>query len=148
MTRINVVPVTELMDQHLQVEHHEFPRIPKGMHKSIDKRGEKGTLEIIPETYRLGTGHMTFFYDKGMFLMDRWHQIIGELNRRKLDYEKDLLLGSYAGLSIEFMKPYEPTPEALEINRKRLAAKISLHPDGYRYKGVPFTKLERKPYEQ
>lgn len=142
MTRINVVPVSELMDQHLWTEWSEMPRIPIAMHKSIASRGHDGTLEIIPPTYRLGKGHMTFFYDKGLFLMERWHQLRGEMHRRKIDYDPSIHLGTYVGLSIEFMKPYTPTPEALQENRERIASKIAMHPSWYRYKGIPFNQFK------
>lgn len=45
MTRINVVPVSELVDKHLVAEYRELPRIYKAAQKFYDN-GEKGFVRI------------------------------------------------------------------------------------------------------
>jgi hypothetical protein len=47
MTRINVVPVTELCDKHLLAEHRELKRIPNRIVKG------KFTLKDAPTEYVL-----------------------------------------------------------------------------------------------
>ena len=59
MTRINIgVSPNELIGKHLLAEHREIKRIPncikKGRYKMIG----------IPDKFKLGTGHVKFFYNK------------------------------------------------------------------------------------
>lgn len=44
--------------------------------------------------------------------------------------------------TVVFMKKYEPTQKALAIIRERIAEKIAMKPDWYRYYGVPGGKLD------
>lgn len=57
MTRINLVPVQNLCDQHLLAELRELPRIPNAVEKG------RYSLLNVPTEYVLGKGHVTFFYD-------------------------------------------------------------------------------------
>lgn len=78
MTRINVVPVTELTNKHLIAEYRELPRIYKAALKFY-LRGDKS---IIPSTYRLGEGHVKFFYNKLGFINKRHKELINEMTSR------------------------------------------------------------------
>ena len=62
MTRINLVPPAELCDQHLLAEHRELTRIPNAVAKG------KFSLKGQPSDYKLGEGHVRFFFNKLMFL--------------------------------------------------------------------------------
>ncbi len=62
MTRINLIPPTELCDQHLLAEHRELTRIPNAVAKG------KFHLKGQPEEYKLGEGHVRFFFNKMTFL--------------------------------------------------------------------------------
>ena len=64
MTRINIIPPAELCDQHLLAEHRELTRIPNLVAKG------KFSLEGQPSDYKLGTGHVKFFFDKMQFFVD------------------------------------------------------------------------------
>ena len=66
MTRINLVPPTELCDQHLLAEHRELTRIPNAVAKG------KFSLKGQPEDYKLGEGHVRFFFNKLAFLKQRY----------------------------------------------------------------------------
>ena len=57
MTRINTIPPQELCDKHLMAEIREITRIPNTI-----KTG-KAIIANIPDTFRLGSGHVKFFYD-------------------------------------------------------------------------------------
>lgn len=124
MTRINVVPVTELADQHLMAEYRELPRILTVVAKTPEPNYLEGD-------YRLGEGHVRFFYDKGLYLFTRYCALVAELRVRgfqlnvpDLDWEGFKIMGDYA-----------PTPEAIAINRERLLEKINAKPDWYRWSG-------------
>ena len=65
MTRINAgIPPAELTNKHLIAEHREIKRIPNCIAKG------KYKMEGIPDKFKLGTGHVKFFYNK----------LLGELN--------------------------------------------------------------------
>ena len=66
MTRINLVPPAELCDQHLLAEHRELTRIPNAVAKG------KFSLKGQPEDYKLGEGHVRFFFNKLAFLKQRY----------------------------------------------------------------------------
>lgn len=60
MTRINLVPVSELSDQHLIAEYRELPRI-FNLVLNAQYKGKYPLDFKISDTYLLGTGHVTFF---------------------------------------------------------------------------------------
>ena len=115
MTRINCIPVEELTDKHLIAEYRELPRVFKLARPDAD----------IPPTYRMGKGHVTFFYDKLHYLFMRQWDIYDELLRREFNPKY-----SPAGLMRfgpkECWNSWEPTPEAMEINRARIAERLAL----------------------
>lgn len=77
MTRINVgIEPFELIDKHLLAEHREIKRIPNCIHKG------RYSLNGIPKEFKLGEGHVKFFYNKLAYLHKRYISIHKEcLNR-------------------------------------------------------------------
>lgn len=142
MTRINLVPVEELTDQHLFAEFREIKMVPQSLKRSLNARGHDAVLKSIPENFTLNKNHVTFFYDKGLYLIKRYDQLKEELQKRnyKIDYDAPMdreFIYLNAGKS--FIKDYKPTLEALELVRERIAQRISLKPHWYR-KTVKGTK--------
>lgn len=135
MTRINLVPPQELMDQHLFAEFREIKMIPKSLNRSLIARGIGGVLEMVPKAFTLNKGHVSFFYNKGQYLEDRYSAICDELSTRNINYDRfslldpDRVFDRYSALR----EDYTPTPEALAIIRQRIAEKIAMKPDWYRY---------------
>jgi deoxyribonuclease (pyrimidine dimer) len=77
MTRINAgIPPADLHDKHLLAEHREIKRIPNQI-----SRG-KYRLENIPEQFKLGAGHVKFFYDKCGYLLNRYIDLREECRKR------------------------------------------------------------------
>ena len=72
MTRINVIPVFELSDQHLIAEYHELPRVIK---QKIDTSG-------APGGFVLGTGHMRWARAHWKYTCDRFCEICDEMEYR------------------------------------------------------------------
>lgn len=139
MTRINLVPPEELMDQHLFAEWREIKMVPKSLARSLTARGQAGVLSMVPKHYTLNTGHVSFFYDKGEYLRRRYADLTAELRNRGVNFDSAAVLdadGVYASLPPEFQKDYEPTADALAIVRERIALRISQRPGWYRYRGV------------
>ena len=79
MTRVNLVPPGELTDQHLFAEFRELKMIPKSLARSLRARGLEGVVRMVPAKFTLGTGHVSFFYDKGAYLAARYELLIAEL---------------------------------------------------------------------
>lgn len=113
MTRINVVPVTELCDQHLLAEWRELPRMANFARNCKDM--------VWPEDYVLGAGHMKFFLDKGVFLERRHAQLTEELLRRGFNLK---LLDRFVMPQKFGYDDYFPTERALALNRARIAERM------------------------
>ena len=78
MTRINIVPVKELMDQHLIAEYREITMVPGSLNRTLTSK--KGLdYKKIADEFTLNSGHVYFFYDKGKYLHDRYDLIINEI---------------------------------------------------------------------
>lgn len=112
MTRINVVPVQELCNKHLIAEMHELPRVFALARHCPD----------APKEYVLGAGHVKFFYDKLHYITMRFYDLVDEMWLRgfKVSYNKPPVVENQ-----ELYKPYMPTPEAIALNRARIAERIS-----------------------
>lgn len=125
MTRINCVPASELHSKHLVAEYRELPRI-FGCVKALQAKGlgVESVRKRAPLTYTMGQGHMLFFYDKCMFLLRRQQELIREMRFRgydpKFTYPNDLI----NGISEEWLGTWEPTEEALAINRARIRERM------------------------
>lgn len=122
MTRINVVNVKELNNQHLFSEWREMPRMVSYLHKSLNsKRGF--TIEQIPKEYILGQGHIKFFYDKFLFLHKRHIEITKELLNRgyKLNY---LSSDIFKTVDKIWYNDYIPTTKAIHLNMQRINERL------------------------
>ena len=79
MTRINsAIPVENLTDEHLLAEHREIKRIPA----YFDKTNFDTLYKRIPDKFCLGSGHVTFFFNKLKFTYDRYLVIHTECLKR------------------------------------------------------------------
>lgn len=139
MTRINLVPPQELTDQHLFAEFREIKMIPKSLRRSLEAARKHGRGLRIPGQYTLNTGHVSFFYDKGLYLQKRYELLKDELRDRGFVFNENSPLdpdGVYEQNEL-LMGDYTPTPEALEIVRERIALRIADKPWWYRMRGVP-----------
>lgn len=77
MTRINAnIQPARLCDQHLLAEHREIKRIPNTI------KSGKAVIKNIPSDFRLGAGHVKFFYDKLGFLQKRYVSLYEECVKR------------------------------------------------------------------
>jgi hypothetical protein len=118
MTRINAgIPPKELVDKHLMAEHREIKRVPNCIAKG------KYNLSGMPSKFTLGTGHVKFFYDKLMYLKNRYEELYAECKRRgfNVTYYGD----AWNGVPPELMNDYIPTDEDREIIRERIRERLS-----------------------
>lgn len=75
MTRINTIDPVLLPTPWLTAEYRELPRI-------LNRLAGGKQFSSIPDTYRMGAGHVTFFGDKAAFLACRHFAIVAEMKRR------------------------------------------------------------------
>lgn len=117
MTRINLVHPTELTTKHLVAEYREIMRLPNNLRKSLSRDDFK--MSEIPTTYRMGKGHVKFFYDKMLFLQVRFGMLVGEMIRRGYNPKfRDSRI--FIPDDLRFYNDYMPDDDAIEINRERL----------------------------
>jgi len=119
MTRINVVPPSELSRQHLIAEYREITRLPGNLYTSMSRKGKPFNLNEIPTEYTLGKGHVKFFYTKMLFLKKRFESLVYEMLSR--GYEPKYTDSTIFVIdNATFYNDYEPTEQAIEINRQRI----------------------------
>lgn len=136
MTRINLIPVTELADQHLMAEYRELPRVFGAVRKHVQEGKRKSSFKIN-STYLLGTGHVTFFYDKLLFLKQRHEDLVTECLRRGIKIT-NTAINSISDLPAEFCNDYNPTESEIKLSRDRIIEKLLMKPTWYKYTDVEF----------
>ena len=131
MTRINIISVSELYDQHLIAEYREITMVPAALKRTLSSK--KGLDESkIPINYTLNKGHVYFFYNKGEYLFKRYQQIIDEMKKRgfkpdiKRKFPKDIFINN------NLYNDWEPSLEDFKIINERIESKIKARPNWYR----------------
>lgn len=116
MTRINTIPPQELCDKHLMAEIREITRIPNTI-----KTG-KAIIANIPDTFRLGAGHVKFFYNKLLFLKNRYHNLYDECVLRGFNVSDNK--NSFDDLPENLMNDWVPTDESISLIRERIKERM------------------------
>jgi hypothetical protein len=75
----------------------------------------------IPDSYRFGKGHVSFFYDKLWFLLGRHNSLIQEMHHR--GYQASHLVVNPL-LKDHWFGHWTPPPEAVELSRQRIAERL------------------------
>ena len=87
MTRINVVEPHMLTNKHAMAEYKEITRpFNKAMKHAI--AGKLPTDIKIPNSYCMGTGHESFFFDKLLYIQLRHQQLFNHLLALGYDVER------------------------------------------------------------
>ena len=132
MVRINLVPPSELMDQHLIAEWNEILMEEGYVKKHVATNLWK--LKQIPKNFCLGSGHIKFFSNKLRYLRER--QILIQKEMKKRGYKPDeTKLIDYKKYPIELQNSFVPNEKDIAIIRQRLNAKIKAKPNYYTYYG-------------
>lgn len=118
MTRINLVPPSELCDQHLLAEHRELTRIPNAVAKG------KFNLQGQPADYKLGEGHVRFFFNKLAFLKRRYDELHLECKARGFNVQ--YIWPENLPPNAELWADYQATSETLALNRERIALRLPI----------------------
>lgn len=124
MTRINLVPVETLSDDHLRGEYKEITRIFTLSRKRLDSG--KGLAETSKE-YVLGSGHVCFFYNKIRWCINRYSDLANEMGNRSFNVNWDLVQEiTYDAIELEdkYLETqdfhWKPTPEEIYLSMARL----------------------------
>ena len=101
---------------HDSNQHRELTRIPNAVAKG------KFSLKGQPSDYKLGEGHVRFFFNKLMFLKKRYDLLHEECLARgfQVQYFWSTELPEQADLWLD----YQPTENALKLNRERIALRM------------------------
>lgn len=124
MTRINVVPVCELSDQHLIAEYHELPRTLKQNINICD----------APDGYVLGTGHMKWACRHWEYTYKRFIDLCNEMKYRGFNVNYDPnTLKLYLIKFLNTDGKYCVSNSDLALNRARIREKYHTRPEFYRW---------------
>lgn len=116
MTRINLVPPAELCDQHLLAEHRELTRIPNAVAKG------KYHLKGQPTEYKLGEGHVRFFFNKLAFLKQRYDALHAECKARGFNVQ--YIWNENLPDDPTLWQDYQASEQALQLNRQRIRERM------------------------
>ena len=147
MTRINLVPVQDLADQHLFAEWREIKMVPAALRRSLKTRKSGDILMGVPARYTLNKGHVTFFFNKMKFLTERYKLLTAELVKREYNINADDDFRIFCGdLPSEFAHvEWQPNKQEISINVERILFRIGEKPDWYKYHGI---KLDSTFYDR
>ena len=109
MTRINCIEPKLLSNKHIVAEYREMLRL---RHVWPRKTGVS-----VPSSYRLGKGHVTFFYDKGAYLAKRHEELRNEMASRGFTANYELDLSNWPQ---DVMNDWLPTVDAKLSNVARI----------------------------
>jgi deoxyribonuclease (pyrimidine dimer) len=123
MTRINCIPPSELVSQHLIAEYRELPRVFALVRAAIS-RNEQPDDPRNPRQYLLGPGHIRFFYCRLAYLARRQAALVEEMKARgyrPVFADTSRLLDGFPEV---WCQDWEPTAEAMALNRTRIAERL------------------------
>lgn len=132
MTRINIVPTSELADQHLVAEYRELFMVGSALARTLKSPNKDKSLSTIPETFTLNTGHVKFFYDKGLYLHKRYQELVDEMRRRGMNPDPKRTFKREQWPD-ELYNDWDPSDHELAIVRERIQQRIDEKPDWYRW---------------
>ena len=118
MTRINAgIPPAELVNQHLLAEHREIKRIPNCVAKG------KYNMDGIPDRFKLGTGHVKFFYNKLLYLRKRYVILYEECIKRGFNVQN--YIEAWNDVPEDLMNDYEVRSNDAKIIRERINERLN-----------------------
>ena len=132
MTRINLVPITELSDQHLVAEYREIFMVGPSLQRSLKSPNWNKTKETLPKEFTLNKGHVKFFYNKGKYLYNRYLELIKEMKNRGMNPDP-LRKFKREQWPDELFNDWIPSANDLEIIRERIQLRIKQRPNWYRW---------------
>ncbi len=113
MTRVNAgIAPEELSNKHLLAEHREIKRIP-----NMVKSG-RAVIKNIPDEFRMGKGHVKFFYNKIGYLRERYEKIYDLCVEKK--YSVTSFHSAFEDIPEELDNGWKETKEARRLVMERI----------------------------
>ena len=113
------MPVETLSRLHLIAEYREITRLPGNLDAWLNRKSKPPSFDEIPVDYKLGTGHVKFFYNKFQYLEKRFEAIIEEMLCR--GYNPNFTDSSiFKRVDNLYYNDYTPTEEAIALNMARI----------------------------
>jgi hypothetical protein len=120
MSRVNVgIDPALLCPKHLIAEHREIKRLPNALKKRLLKNHP---MDDIPRRFRLGTGHVKFFFDKMGYLYLRYKLLHAECLRR--GYKVTDFSSAWDDIPTEYMNNWSPSYQDVSIVGERIAQRL------------------------
>ena len=117
MTRINCIDPALLNNKHLLAEYRELPRVFGLVKKAIKNGYSPKNFEQF-NSYKIGTGHVKFFYTRLAWLEERFSSLVNELKKRGYHIKYEAL--NTDGITLEWFGSWTPDIIAKEINNQRI----------------------------
>ena len=129
MTRINLVDPKELYDQHLVAEYREIFMVGSSLQRSL--RSPNWPNKKLPQQFTLNKGHVSFFYDKGRYLYNRYQALVAEMKRRGMnpDPARQFKVDQWPET---LYNDWTPSEADMNIIRERIAERVAQRPNWYR----------------
>jgi hypothetical protein len=137
MTRINsAIKPSLLTDEHLLAEHREIKRL---VFNYLTRKTKHSDLGKIPDKFVLGTGHVSFFLNKGKFTHIRYIQLHNECVKRGFSVEN--YSDNWNSIDNRHFNDYEPSIEEYHLLKERITERLmGTKKKNWRYYGKPITK--------
>jgi deoxyribonuclease (pyrimidine dimer) len=117
MTRINLIPPSELFDQHLVAEYRETFMVVAALRRSLNRKSPFDPVKEIPKRFTLNSGHVKFFYDKLIYLENRYKSLIQEMLDRGMKPDPNRTFPPLCEFPEWCKQDWQPSVEELEIIR-------------------------------
>lgn len=135
MTRINLLPVSELNNVHLMAEYRELPMVPAALKRSLRTQSKEKILKKIPKSFTLNQGHVLFFYNKLGYLSNRYEELIVELKNRGYELDPTRKSG-FDDVDSSWFGDFSPNESDMNIVRDRIKLRISQNKIWYSSRGI------------
>jgi hypothetical protein len=101
----------------LLAEHREIIRIPNQV-----VSGKLKTDKPIPDSFKLGSGHVRFFIDKQLYLKNRYNELYEECLKR--GYNVQNYSECWENVPTKLMNDYSPTKEDIQKIETRIRERL------------------------
>lgn len=139
MTRINLIPVELLLDQHLIAEYRELPMVHASLRRSLVAVDGRASKLKIPNSFRLNAGHVSFFYNKQPFLYARWLQLISELRKRGFQIDPASRNLDWSVFETVKQVSWQPSIRDKILSFERIVIRHGQKHQWYKYRGKPIS---------
>lgn len=132
MTRVNAgIDPRTLHRAHLIAELREITMVTTSLDRSLNTKTPKQIMSEIPKAFTLNGGHVKFFYNKLLYLRNRFMSLADEMERRGYKPNRDRVEYFYGYPDIWY-GDWNPTEKDNDIVRARITERIAEKPHLYR----------------